>query len=180
MNRPSSHQTTRMSSVKSVQFDFGEIRAATRNFDIANKVEEGGFGDVYKGQLSNGQEIAVKRLSNHSRQGDTEFKNELKRVNLDWNTGQKIIGGIVRALMYLHEDSRLRIIHRDVKASNVLLDIDMNPQIADFSAARSLVRDEIEGNTDIIVGTPGYIAPEYRMEGNFSIKSDVYSLEYYS
>ncbi|GLT52622.1 hypothetical protein SLA2020_259530 [Shorea laevis] len=99
----------------------------------------------------------------------------IKRTQLDWEMRYKIIRGIARGLLYLHEDSRLRIIHRDLKSSNILLDEDMNAKIADFGMARLFVRDETHGNSSRIVGTYGYIAPEYAMHGQFSVKSDVYS-----
>ncbi|PRQ30456.1 putative protein kinase RLK-Pelle-DLSV family [Rosa chinensis] len=94
---------------------------------------------------------------------------------LDWNKRFNIIEGIAQGLVYLHKYSRMRVIHRDLKASNVLLDERMNPKISDFGMARIFMNDEQEANTMKIVGTLGYMPPEYVMGGNFSIKSDVYS-----
>ncbi|KAM4102870.1 hypothetical protein ACJW30_06G035300 [Castanea mollissima] len=176
-------------------FDLRTIIAATDNFSISNKLGQGGFGPVYKGLLQNGMEIAVKRLSKCSGQGIEQFKTEValiaelqhrnlvrildetKRPCLDWGKRFEIICGIARGILYLHQDSRLRIIHRDLKASNVLLDKALNPKISDFGMARIVGGDQIEVNTNCIVGTFGYMSPEYAMQDLFSIKSDVYSFK---
>ncbi|KAF2531691.1 hypothetical protein F2Q70_00032948 [Brassica cretica] len=203
----------------SLQFDFKVIEAATDKFSICNKLGQGGFGKVYKGTIPNGSQVAVKRLSKTSGQGEKEFKNEVVLVaklqhrnlvkllgycfereekilvyefvpnkslgyflfdsrmqsQLDWNRRYKIIGGIARGILYLHQDSRLTIIHRDLKAGNILLDADMSPKVADFGMARIFEMDQTEANTRRVVGTYGYMSPEYAMYGQFSMKSDVHS-----
>lgn len=209
------------SDEESLHFDLTTIEAATDRFSNEMKIGEGGFGMVYKGTFPNGQEIAVKRLSRTSLQGDREFRNEASLVaqlqhrnlvrllgfclegterilvyeyipnssldhflfghedhaELDWARRYNIIIGIVRGIQYLHQDSRLRVIHRDLKASNILLDADMNPKISDFGMAKIFHEDQTQENTRTrrIVGTYGYMSPEYAMHGKFSVKSDVFS-----
>ncbi|XP_015880345.3 probable LRR receptor-like serine/threonine-protein kinase At1g07650 isoform X2 [Ziziphus jujuba] len=201
-------------------FTLRQIKAATGNFDAANKLGEGGFGAVYKGLLSDGTIIAVKQLSAKSKQGNREFLNEIgmisalqhpnlvklhgccveanhlmlvyeymennclsralfgkdlaSRLKLDWPTRKKICLGIARGLAYLHEESRLKIVHRDIKTSNVLLDKDFNAKISDFGLAR-LNEEENTHISTRVAGTIGYMAPEYAMRGYLTYKADVYS-----
>ncbi|CAN6356531.1 unnamed protein product [Urochloa humidicola] len=201
-------------------FDFEQLLEATNNFSKQNKLGQGGFGAVYKGQFPDGLEIAVKRLASHSGQGFVEFKNEVqliaklqhrnlvrllgccsqeeekilvyeylpnksldffifdenKRALLDWSKRVAIIEGIAHGLLYLHKHSRLCVIHRDLKPSNILLDGEMYPKISDFGLAKIFTSNNTEGSTTRrVVGTYGYMAPEYASEGLFSIKSDAFS-----
>ncbi|KAD2393575.1 hypothetical protein E3N88_40552 [Mikania micrantha] len=170
-----------------------------------------------QGKLQDGREIAVKKLSEKSKQGKREFTNEArllaciqhrnvvsllgycavpekllvyeyvvnesldkllfksaKRDALDWKRRYSIIDGVAQGLLYLHEDSHERIIHRDIKASNILLDKKWRPKIADFGMARLYPEDKTHVNTRI-AGTNGYMAPEYALHGTLSVKADVYS-----
>ncbi|KAI3446790.1 hypothetical protein Pfo_003455 [Paulownia fortunei] len=200
-------------------FHFAQITAATDNFSCENKLGEGGFGPVYKGELQNKLQIAIKRLSKGSRQGTEELNNELalttrlqhvnlvkvlgtctereeqmliyeympngsldmylfdpvKRLCLDWQKRVQIIEGVTQGLLYLQEYSAVTIIHRDLKASNILLDKEMNPKISDFGIARIFQKDDNTASTSRIIGTYGYVPPEYVKGGIYSRKHDVYS-----
>ncbi|XP_031128275.1 cysteine-rich receptor-like protein kinase 4 isoform X2 [Ipomoea triloba] len=94
---------------------------------------------------------------------------------LDWGRRYNIIEGIGKGLVYLHEDSRLRIVHRNLNASKILLDADLNPKVTNFGLAWFFALDEIEGSTDKVVGTCSYFAPEYAMNGEISVKTDVFN-----
>ncbi|CAL1405550.1 unnamed protein product [Linum trigynum] len=201
-------------------FTLRQIKTATNNFDAVNKLGEGGFGCVYKGELADGTIIAVKQLSSKSKQGNREFVTEVGmisalqhpnlvklygccvegnqliliyeymennclsralfgkdpacRLKLDWPTRQKVCLGVARGLAYLHGESRIRIVHRDIKTSNVLLDKDMSAKISDFGLAK-LHEDEDTHISTRVAGTIGYMAPEYAMRGCLTSKADVYS-----
>ncbi|KAK2405005.1 putative receptor protein kinase [Trifolium repens] len=180
--------------VESLQFNFDTIRVATSNFSEANKLGRGGFGVVYKGKLSDGQEIAVKRLSRDYGQGDIEFKNEvLLLVKLQHQNLVKLLGfcleGRERLLVYefLPNKSLDYFIFDPIKKAQlnwerrykiiggIARDENLNAKISDFGMARLLLVDQTQVNTDKVVGTYGYMAPEYAMFGQFSIKSDVFS-----
>ncbi|TKW24937.1 hypothetical protein SEVIR_3G083200v4 [Setaria viridis] len=177
--------------------DLSTLRIATDDFAESKMLGKGGFGMVYKGVLPDGQEIAVKRLCQSSRQGIGELKSELVLVaklhhknlvrlvgvclqedekilvyeympnrsldmilfdsvrnkELDWGKRFKIINGIARGLQYLHEDSQLKIVHRDLKASNILLDSDYVPKISDFGLAKIFGGDRSKYVTHRVAGT---------------------------
>ncbi|XP_021842535.2 G-type lectin S-receptor-like serine/threonine-protein kinase At1g11330 [Spinacia oleracea] len=105
---------------------------------------------------------------------DAFLFNSQRQEHLSWEKRFSVIEGICRGLLYLHRDSRLRIVHRDLKPSNILLDEDLNPKISDFGMARIFGGNQDQANTRRVVGTYGYMSPEYTM-GHFSEKSDVYS-----
>ncbi|KAK6126886.1 hypothetical protein DH2020_039371 [Rehmannia glutinosa] len=167
-------------------FSYSELRVATNNFHITNKIGKGGFGTVYKGILKNGTLVAVKMLSAESKQGDREFLTEIETISnvkhpnlvellgccvhgpkqilvyeylenniidhallgprqsikLYWERRSAICMGTARGLAFLHEELVPHIVHRDIKASNILLDKDFIPKIGDFGLAK-LFPDDI-------------------------------------
>ncbi|CAN7127253.1 unnamed protein product, partial [Brassica rapa subsp. narinosa] len=208
----------RAQGLQTVCFTWRQLEAATNNFDQANKLGEGGFGSVFRGELSDGTIIAVKQLSSKSCQGNREFVNEIGMISglnhpnlvklygccveknqlmlvyeymennslalalfgksslkLQWEVRQNICVGIARGLEFLHEGSMIRMVHRDIKTSNVLLDADLRDvNISDFGLAR-LHEEEHTHISTKIAGTVGYMAPEYALWGHLTEKADVFS-----
>ncbi|KAL0005266.1 hypothetical protein SO802_012827 [Lithocarpus litseifolius] len=119
------------------------------------------------------EKLLVYEYVSHESLDKLLFKSN-RRVELDWKKRSDIIAGIARGLLYLHEDSHNCIIHRDIKASNILLDDKWAPKIADFGMARLFPEDQTHVNTRV-AGTNGYMAPEYVMHGHLSVKADVFS-----
>ncbi|WOH15104.1 hypothetical protein DCAR_0934641 [Daucus carota subsp. sativus] len=200
-----------------VLYRFKDLKSATKSFSEDFKIGEGGFGDVYKGTIKNGDVVAVKKLSIATSKAKTDFEGEVKlisnvnhrniirllgcgsrgselllvfeymengsldtflygakRGSLSWNQRVEIIIGIAKGLAYLHDEFHISIIHRDIKSSNILLDNDFQPKIADFGLAR-LIRDDQSHLTTRFAGTLGYTAPEYAIHGHLSEKVDTYS-----
>ncbi|XVF32905.1 hypothetical protein REPUB_Repub17cG0123100 [Reevesia pubescens] len=208
------------SSTRFLQYE--ELKEATNNFAPASILGEGGFGRVFKGVLSDGTAVAIKRLNNGGSQGDKEFLVEVEMLSrlhhrnlvklvgyyssrdssqnllcyelvpngsleawlhgplgvncpLDWDTRMKIALDAARGLAYLHEDSQPCVIHRDFKASNILLENNFHAKVADFGLAKQAPEGRTNYLSTRVMGTFGYVAPEYAMTGHLLVKSDVYS-----
>uniref|UniRef100_M4DVF0 Protein kinase domain-containing protein n=1 Tax=Brassica campestris TaxID=3711 RepID=M4DVF0_BRACM len=169
------------------------IIRATNGFSEDCKIGEGGFGPVYKAKLPNGVDVAIKRLSKRSNQGLNEFKNEVDLVNkLQHRNLVRLLGHCMeedeKLLIYeymsnksldafLFDSIKSRELdwEKHLKSSNILLDDEMNPKISDFGTARIFDCKQIDDNTQRIIGTYGYMSPEYGWGGIISEKSDIYS-----
>ncbi|XP_034918136.1 probable receptor-like serine/threonine-protein kinase At5g57670 isoform X2 [Populus alba] len=200
-------------------FSFEEISDATNSFSPENLVGRGGYAEVYKGVLGNGEEIAIKRLTKACRdeRKEKEFLTEIGTIGhvchpnvlsllgcctdnglylifhfssrgsvasllhdenlpvMDWKIRYKIAIGTARGLHYLHKGCQRRIIHRDIKSSNILLTADFEPLISDFGLAKWLPSQWTHHSIAPIEGTFGHLAPEYYMHGIVDEKTDVFA-----
>ncbi|ESR59793.1 hypothetical protein CICLE_v10018177mg [Citrus x clementina] len=206
-------------SLKFLQFKYSTIEKATDCFDESNKLGHGGYGEIFKGTLQDGREIAVKRLFISRKNRIKEICNEMdimsrahhknlvqflgccftkkdsfvvyefvqnksldrilfdpkQKKELDWKKRHAIIIGTAEGLEYLHKDGQMQIVHRDIKASNILLDLKHRPKIADFGLARFSSSEKSLLPNTAIAGTLGYMAPEYIANGQLTEKVDIYS-----
>ncbi|KAH7352610.1 hypothetical protein KP509_19G053900 [Ceratopteris richardii] len=198
------------------EYSYRELAKATGNFSEKNRLGSGGFGEVFQGTIaSTGVAIAVKRISQESKQGVKEFASEVATLGrirhrnlvpllgwsqerglmlvyqlmphgsldqvlfshpekLPWNQRLNILRGVASALLYLHEEYEQKIVHRDVKASNVMLDAQMNGRLGDFGLARLYGHDVAPGTTNV-AGTWGYMAPESFFTRKATEQTDVFS-----
>ncbi|BAT83876.1 hypothetical protein LR48_Vigan503s000800 [Vigna angularis] len=208
-------------------FTYKELALATNKFNISTKVGQGGYGNVYKGILSDENFVAVKRAEEGSLQGQREFLTEIELLsrlhhrNLvsligycneegeqmlvyefmpngtlrDWISGRsrktkgslnfstrlRIAMGAAKGILYLHTEANPPIFHRDIKASNILLDSKFTAKVADFGLSRLVPDLDEEGTapkyvSTVVRGTPGYLDPEYLLTHKLTDKCDVYSL----
>lgn len=201
-----------------LRYSYKQLKVATQGFHEKNMLGQGGFGRVYRGVLpSSGLEVAVKRLSRDSDQGQREFLAEMSSTGclrhrnlvqllgwsrlkgelllvyeympngsldkmlfgrpgnlLSWEQRYKILSGVASGMFYLHEGWEQQVLHRDVKASNVLLDAELNARLGDFGLARLYEHGE-NPHTTRVVGTLGYLAPEFTRTGKATPSTDVFS-----
>ncbi|XP_051132920.1 probable receptor-like protein kinase At1g11050 [Andrographis paniculata] len=222
--RRSESRLRRRPSTVSIWYKFEELEKATERFSDANFIGRGGFGLVYKGVLSDGTVVAVKKIIESDIEGNAEFCNEVEIIsnlkhrnlvplrgccvttgndesnrylvydympngNLDrhlfpgsdgrhstltWPQRKSIIVDVAKGLAYLHYGVKPAIYHRDIKATNILLDAEMRARVADFGLAKQS-REGQSHLTTRVAGTHGYLAPEYALYGQLTEKSDVYS-----
>ncbi|XVE96120.1 hypothetical protein REPUB_Repub02eG0193900 [Reevesia pubescens] len=216
-------QEIQRSSSAPKKFRLKELKAATGDFNVNNKLGSGGFGTVYKGILRK-EEVAVKRIVKNTRHGKQDFIAEVTTISnlhhknlvklfgwcyesdelllvyelmpngsldrfifrnpipsnvdstLNWETRHNIIRGVALALDYLHNGCEKRVIHRDIKASNIMLDSDFNARLGDFGLARTIqLNEKTHHSTKGIAGTPGYMAPESFHTGKATVETDIYA-----
>ncbi|KAE8667960.1 Receptor-like cytosolic serine/threonine-protein kinase RBK2 [Hibiscus syriacus] len=198
-------------------FSLSDLQEATNNFSPENLIGEGGYAEVYKGQLESGMFVAIKRLNRGSSDEMTiDFLSELgiivhvdhpniakligygveggmhlvlqlsphgslasilygPKEKLNWQLRFKIALGAAEGLCYLHEGCQRRIIHKDIKASNILLSEDFDAQICDFGLAKWLPDQWTHHTVSKVEGTFGYLPPEFFMHGVVDEKTDVYA-----
>ncbi|KAM7470108.1 hypothetical protein LguiA_008291 [Lonicera macranthoides] len=200
-------------------FTLRDLELATDQFSKDNVIGEGGYGVVYRGQLVNGTQVAVKKLFNNLGQAEKEFSVEVEAIGhvrhknlvrllgyciegthrmlvyeyvnngnleqwlhgamrqhgyLTWEARTKVLLGTAKALAYLHEAIEPKVVHRDIKSSNILMDDDFSAKVSDFGLAKLLGAGKSHITTRVM-GTFGYVAPEYANTGLLNEKSDVYS-----
>lgn len=200
-------------------FTLRDLELATNRFSKENILGEGGYSVVYRGQLINGAEVAIKKLLNNLGQAEKEFTVEVEAIGhvrhkhlvrllgyciegthrilvyeyvnngnleqwlhgamqqhgyLTWEARMKVLLGTTKALAYLHENIEPKVVHRDIKSSNILIDDEFNTKVSDFGLAKLLGAGKSHISTRVM-GTFGYVAPEYANTGLLNEKSDVYS-----
>nr|XP_017244526.1 PREDICTED: putative serine/threonine-protein kinase isoform X2 [Daucus carota subsp. sativus] len=189
-----------LSSIQNIRlYSYKELQIASNDFSTVNKIGRGGFGSVYKGKLKDGTLVALKVLSVESSPGVREFLTVINTISaiqhenlvslygccveggsmrsnikFSWNIRTKICIGVARGLAFLHEEIQPHVVHRDIKASNVLLDKDLTPKISDFGLAKLFPANLTHISTRV-AGTLGYLAPEYAIRGQLTRKADIYS-----
>ncbi|KAB2055440.1 hypothetical protein ES319_A11G038100v1 [Gossypium barbadense] len=165
-----SSDTIKVIRLDKTAFTHADILRATGNFSDDRILGKGGFGTVYRGVLPDGREVAVKKLQREGIEGEKEFRAEMEVLS---GNGFGAVD-IARALVFLHHECYPAIVHRDVKASNVLLDKDGRARVTDFGLARIVDIGDSHVST-MVAGTVGYVAPEYGQTWQATTKGDVYS-----